>query len=335
MLRHDRRPLTDSLIGPVQPRFQRGRHCSLGIDADYHPPDTKSPVFDCSLVNWSNPRVTGASGERKITKTPTTRCREPSTSRAPTNTHTVFVKKSTNYKTPAKRLERCRINQQRYRERQRAIRLNVKQLLKDIDSLERKKRDLSLRRESRSSCRVVIDIFKLAEAYILLSGCVSDGIYLTNNVAERQLVESLRNSFSLDVVVGDVIGVDELMIQLLRYFLYFDDPRIHLEQAVETTLGIVTATAILELTVSVSTLCSVFPQLLNAPRSQHDTQPLLAKRLLGKRLQCDVSLSFIFDEKSGRVSRLEISVDWVGALLVVLGNLKNVTTVLDGAVISG
>ncbi|ETO60715.1 hypothetical protein F444_21140, partial [Phytophthora nicotianae P1976] len=232
----------------------------------------------------------------------------------------------------AARSERNRVDQQCYRDRQRAIQLGVKRLLKEIENLKRRLRDLCLGKESRRPCRVVTDTLKFAETYIRVT---SDGEYRVGIDIERQLLEALRNSFARDVVVGDVSGVDALMRQFWRYLQYFGEPRMHLEQVKETVQGVVNVTATLGLTVSVSTLCSVFPQLLNAPRSQHDTQPLLAKRLLGKRLQCDVSLSFIFDEKSGRVSRLEISVDWVGALLVVLGNLKNVATVLDGALVSG
>ncbi|KAG6966571.1 hypothetical protein JG688_00006713 [Phytophthora aleatoria] len=247
---------------------------------------------------------------------------ELGTSSVPANTHTVFTMKSNSYKTPAKRLERCRINQQRYRERKQAIRSTIIQIEREIDSLER---DIRLRRESRSPCRVVADTLKL-----LLVDLKSQ----TDHVAERQLVEALGNSFALDVAMGDVSGVDALINQLQRYEQYFDDPRIRLEQIEEPALGVVTAAGTLGITVSVYTLFSVFPQLLNASRNEHDTEPLLGKRLVGKRLHCDCSIRFIFDEKSGRVTRLEASVNWIGALHGALGNLEDVSNVLDGALIN-
>ncbi|KAK1930037.1 bZIP transcription factor 1 [Phytophthora citrophthora] len=238
-------------------------------------------------------------------------------------------------KASARRLERCRINQKRYRIRQRAIQECVNETIKEIRGLELRHRDLNIdEKDHRSPCRVVADTFALLEAFFRSPGFKPKSKGEAKDAETREILERLQNSFVSDVECGDIRGVEALMGQLKNYAQYFDAPTLRLEKAEEISPGVVAATASIEVLVSISTLCFIFPQLLQASRVGNDTQPLLGKRLLDKTLVCDCSVHITFDARSGRVARVEASIDWINALLRALGNLEDVAIALHGALVT-
>ncbi|KAJ8575499.1 hypothetical protein ON010_g3716 [Phytophthora cinnamomi] len=85
------------------------------------------------------------------------------------------------------------------------------------------------------------------------------------------------------------------------------------------------ASARLSATVSEFTLRFVFPH-LEKPTSSHDNDEYRAVRekLLGQRLDCNCELVFLMDEESGRVERLETSVNLVKSLFDVLKSVEGV-----------
>ncbi|KAG6966344.1 hypothetical protein JG687_00004894 [Phytophthora cactorum] len=255
---------------------------------------------------------------------------ELGTSSVPANTHTVFRKKSNSYKTPAKQLERCRINQQRYRERKQAIRSTIIQIEREIDSLER---DIRLRREIRSPCRVVADTLKVLERSFASPWCSVNVRDRTFDDNLKRTLAALETSFVLNVTMGDLCGVDELMGQLQKYSQYFSNPRVHLKRVEEITAGVVTASAKLSLIVSEFTLRSISPHLQKVSKRKYDPRLSAGNRLVGQALNCNCSMSLYFDDESGRVTRLEIGIDWVSALYQVLGKTKDVSKVLRDAFI--
>lgn len=134
--------------------------------------------------------------------------------------------------------------------------------------------------------------------------------------------------------MGDLRGVDDITDQLRRYSQYFSDPKIHLQRVEEMVPGIVTASARLHVTVSGFTMRCNFPYLQKVSRSKYDTRSSAGERLLGQTLHCNCSMTFYFDNESGRVARLEIDVDWVKALLLALGNIVDVSKALCDALIT-
>ncbi|ETM00075.1 hypothetical protein L917_03171, partial [Phytophthora nicotianae] len=59
----------------------------------------------------------------------------------------------------------------------------------------------------------------------------------------------------------------------------------------------------------------------------------LRDRLIGRRLDCSVSMNFMFDGETGRVATIETYIDLMAALFRVLGSLENVSQVLDHALV--
>ncbi|KAG1687458.1 hypothetical protein DVH05_005149 [Phytophthora capsici] len=298
-----------NLIGPVKPRFQPQ---SLKT--------TTTPAYQLTNAAYSSADK-GTNHKAPARKPRSINTRSP-------------IATSSKAKSSARRLERCRINQQRYRIRQRAIQEKINEMVKEVRGLELRYRDLSIHeKDHRSPCRVVTDMFALLEAYFRSPGFKPRSKAKAAHALTRQISEALQNSFVSDVECGSLRGVDALMKQLKLYAQYFDAPTVRLEEVAEVSPSVVAASASLEVLVSISTLCFIFPHLLQASRVGNDTQPLLGKRLLDKTLVCSCSVHFTFDARSGRVARVEASIDWVSALLCALGNLEDVANALDGALV--
>ncbi|EGZ29333.1 hypothetical protein PHYSODRAFT_294537 [Phytophthora sojae] len=127
--------------------------------------------------------------------------------------------------------------------------------------------------------------------------------------------------FLPDVAMGDASGLKSLK-QAWRWSRQCGDPERQLKRVESITLGVMTATAELSLTVTEGTLDSFFPKLQRK-------NPNMSKRLLGQRLQLTCSITFLLDEETGRVAQLEHDVDFVAPLLHVLGSLEDVSSALN------
>ncbi|OWZ00032.1 Bzip transcription factor [Phytophthora megakarya] len=144
----------------------------------------------------------------------------------------------------------------------------------------------------------------------------------------RQILALLERAFAHNTAMGELQGVDALMEQLRLYSQCFGRPMLQLQCVESVTPGVMTAVAKLSLTMSEVTLQHVFPHLAESTDDADDRSELY-QRLLGQRLDCSSSMTFLFDEGSGRVVRLETCVDVVTPLLRVLGNVKDVLDVLE------
>ncbi|OWZ17819.1 Bzip transcription factor [Phytophthora megakarya] len=219
-----------------------------------------------------------------------------------------------------RRREQCRANQARYRDKQRNAQFllenSVEQLQAELDNLKRRYRDLSSReRSNQSPWSIVAEVFRLLE-----SSFRSPYLVMRTHTETRQSLAVLERALAHNVAMGELQGVDALMEQLRLYSQYFGSPKLKLQRVESVAPGVMTATAKLSLTVTEFTLQHVFPHLAESTdRSQ------LCQRLVGQRLECNSSLTFLFDEDSGRVVRLETSFDLVQPLLGVLGNIKDVS----------
>ncbi|KAG6610411.1 Bzip transcription factor [Phytophthora cinnamomi] len=183
----------------------------------------------------------------------------------------------------ARRKERCRINQSRYRQRQREYLLSLEKgnagLRKEIDGLMQVQQGGPYRDNGNGNtwC-LVAKVFSFVQTSFQNPGILSESVGLS--LIKSLLVEL---KFAPDIVMGSVSGVGGLMRQ---------------------------------------------------DRGNTDAQVSLGKRLLGQRITSQCSMSFVFDEVSSRVSYLEVNVDWITALLRLLGSMEDVANVLDGASIT-
>uniref|UniRef100_H3GCW1 BZIP domain-containing protein n=1 Tax=Phytophthora ramorum TaxID=164328 RepID=H3GCW1_PHYRM len=116
----------------------------------------------------------------------------------------------------------------------------------------------------------------------------------------------------------------------------FGDPVLKLQRIESVAPSVMTARAKLSMTITEFTLRHAFPHLEKpiCGRNGEDGRGLLYERMLGKRLDFNFSLNFLFDEDSDRVVRLETSIDLTTPLLRLLGNLRDVANVLVHAQIS-
>ncbi|KAE9226724.1 hypothetical protein PF005_g5002, partial [Phytophthora fragariae] len=82
----------------------------------------------------------------------------------------------------------------------------------------------------------------------------------------------------------------------------------------------------------------VFPHLENANTSDADAAAddyrALREKLLGQRLSCSCEMTLLLDAESGRVVRLETSINLVESLVRVLGSAGDVVSVLQQALMT-
>lgn len=109
-----------------------------------------------------------------------------------------------------------------------------------------------------------------------------------------------------------------------------------LKRLEQQPLGNVVATATLSLTITEATLRYVFPHLLALEGSQSHSEDLgraspLYARLLRERLECPCTVRFMWDDSTGRVTRLDTAIDFLSPLLRALGSLEDVSYVLGEA----
>ncbi|OWZ02189.1 Bzip transcription factor [Phytophthora megakarya] len=151
---------------------------------------------------------------------------------------------------------------------------------------------------------------------------------MSNSLDYRHLGD-LEPSFSHDIFMGNVCGLDAVMQQLQCYSQYFGFPQIQLRRVEERAPGVLSATARLSLTITELTLRRLFPLISREPRSKYDTN--WGDRLVGQRLECSCSLNFLFDDTSGRVVRLETQIGFIPAMFRVLRTADAVSEVMEGA----
>ncbi|KAJ8531783.1 hypothetical protein ON010_g14180 [Phytophthora cinnamomi] len=262
-----------------------------------------------------------------------------------TNPQEMKLKRKRVRRNPERRREQCRSSQARYRARQRDFEYNLEE---NVQRLREEVQSLS------AHCYTVCygihtkrNVWSFAAEYFRLFryGClvpISEveprASTITSQLPTLQQQENfLRRSMSPLVVIGEIIGVDALSEQWQRYSTYFGNLHLNLMWMKEQPFGALNTSASLSITITETTLRCVFPHLLGMTRADganadSGNLPLCA-RLLGQRLECRCSTRFLWDS-TGLVSRLDSAMDLVTPLLRVLGNLQDVSLVLDNALIT-
>ncbi|KAF4034204.1 hypothetical protein GN244_ATG13846 [Phytophthora infestans] len=234
------------------------------------------------------------------------------------------------------RREQCRNNQARYRDRQRVIQQRmqheVQQLHEELQGLKLKRQRLHFEEKTnRSSWSIVSDVFRLLETGLRSPWLMADTDEMMKHSEMRQILTDLQRSFEHDVGMGALHGVEALLEQPRRYSLYFSDPHMHLQRVEEQVPGVVTATARLKLTVLDFTIRCVFPHLEKPNSIDEDVKDIyrsLRKKLLGMRLDCRAEMTFLMNEESGRVSRLEVGIDVAESLLQLLRDITDASNAI-------
>ncbi|KAF4128543.1 hypothetical protein GN958_ATG22262 [Phytophthora infestans] len=338
-----RRPLSDGLVGPVVPRGVHQHHTKREVSPPHGSMNSiqaiskNTPVQRRSMCLTFD-KDTGAIQELPAQNATTTKRKRPDTRQSKAKGRPSDNPRSGYYRS-SRRLEQCRLSQKRYREKKRAFNMNIvqniEQLREEIEACKRRRLEISFgKKNNRSPWCIVADVFHLLESRFASPWCSVKDADTTLDGDLKHTLTALEKSFALNVALGDLHGVKELVSQLYKYSQYFSNPRVHLKRVEEMAEGIVTASAKLSLAVSEITVRSIFPHLIKVSRSKYDPRLSADGRLVGQTLECECALTLCFDDESGRVARMEITIDWISALSQVLGKLGDVSTVLQDALIT-
>ncbi|KAG7391588.1 hypothetical protein PHYPSEUDO_004090 [Phytophthora pseudosyringae] len=240
------------------------------------------------------------------------------------------------------RRQKCRANQARYRDRQRAAQLQlekkVEELNQEVGSLKRAYRERSSQERSNlSPWSTVAKVFRLLESSFRSPWRMVSAQEMKNHSDTRQILADLESSFAHDAAMGDLVGFYALMEQLRHYTQFFGEAHLKLHRVEAAAPGVMAAKATLSVTVTEFTLRHVFPNLVQRCSAAEDSgeQPRsLYDRILGQRLLLCCTVNFLFDEESCRVVRLDCKIDLATAFLRALGDLKDVADVLKHALIT-
>ncbi|GMF48795.1 unnamed protein product [Phytophthora fragariaefolia] len=243
-------------------------------------------------------------------------------------------KRRVSVKTEACR-EQCRTNQARYRQKQREyvakLEATVTQLRDEIPILEVQRR--RLRYDSKQRVwDVVVEYFQLFRHGVrdsLDQGSAISSDVLRTSEAQQQLM-FLRSTMAPDVEFCTVSGVEVLMEHWRRMSEYHDDLKFELAHMEKVSESVVIAKSMLSVTITKTTLECVFPHLMG---SENVEDLSLAVKLLGHTLEYPCSVLFVWDEATSLVVRLETDIDMATPLLQLLGNLSDVSRVVEGATI--
>ncbi|KAE8999953.1 hypothetical protein PR003_g15378 [Phytophthora rubi] len=346
-----RAKLSDGVIGHVLPRGRAPNH-HFGSD--------ESPTNPLKAHRGLSPQSDTLVTEGVESWIPP---HEPSTAASPVSvaTNAALSELGTEYRTSCRglhriedkatriemkkaiRREQCRTNQARYRNRQRIrqgqLQHEVQQLQEELQGLRLKRQRLRLTEKTNSSpWAVVSEIFRLLETSFRSPWHMTSGEEMMKHAETRQSLRVLQQSFRHDVTMGSVSGTNALLEQLRRYALYFSDPQIQLKRVESVAPGVLTASALLSVTVSEFTLRCVFPHLEKANSSDADAAVdeyrALREKLLGQRLSCSCEMTLLLDGESDRVVRLETSINLVESLFRVLGSAGDVVDVLQQALMT-
>ncbi|CEG38408.1 uncharacterized protein PHALS_08486 [Plasmopara halstedii] len=182
--------------------------------------------------------------------------------------------------------EQCRTNQARYRQKQReyvsTLKAKVAQLRSEIPLLEVQRRRLRYDSQQRV-WDVVVEYFQLFRYGIgdtYMQGSVDSNDVLRASESQHQVM-FLRSTMAPDVEFGNLCGVEVLMEHWRRLSEYHEDLHLHLTGMDKVSESIVTASAILSVTISKTTLEYVFPRLMS---SENVDDLSLAVKLLGHKL---------------------------------------------------
>ncbi|KAG3195797.1 hypothetical protein PC128_g8179 [Phytophthora cactorum] len=236
-----------------------------------------------------------------------------------------------------RRAEQCRVNQARYRQKQldhaKWVERTVQKLRADIPVLELQRTTLRHRRQ-QDVWNVVVEYFRIFRFGVMVAlprinkqgeahTTSNPGSSLVN--AEQQLA-FLRSSMTEDVNLGERTGVEALMDQWRLYSSSFQNLCLQLCRIERSTTDrFVSVDATLNVTVSEATLENVFPLVKDQ---------FLRSKLLGQHLQVPYSVCFEWDAAACRLSRVETTTNFMTPLMRVLGNLPDVASVLEHALIT-
>jgi hypothetical protein len=218
--------------------------------------------------------------------------------------------------------ERRRMNQVRYRQKQRNL---EKQLERDIHDLELRRHSASIGAPTQQT------LWTFATEYFRLFQC---GLGSPFPALQAVALNFLRASMAPDVMNGNVCGPEALMTQWKVFSQCFTDIHVDLERLEKGATGdSLVATTSTSVTITEATLQAAFPHLRSDGADGEKWTPL-ARKLVNQRLVLRGWVRFDWDSVRGRVSRMQSHSDLLTPILQLVGTLENVSRVFVGAFVT-
>ncbi|KAK1942615.1 bZIP transcription factor 1 [Phytophthora citrophthora] len=228
--------------------------------------------------------------------------------------------------------ERCRINQARYRSKQReylaCISAEVEQLRNEIQTLEKHRQATSFGVPTKNS------VWDIATEYFRLfrHGYITPVAFARSRQSHLQL-EFLQETMSIDVVNGGVWGVNAHLESWRLFSLYHDNVHLELESLEKGPENSIIATTKTGVTITENTLRNLYRHLLVNESDDTKWSPL-AHRMLDQRIEMDGSIHFVCDPTTGRVTSLQTTTNLLAPILRLVGSIEDLARVFDGAFIT-
>ncbi|ETK95267.1 hypothetical protein F441_01827 [Phytophthora nicotianae CJ01A1] len=254
-------------------------------------------------------------------------------------------------KVSASRRERCRINQARYRKRQRQHAENldesIRTLQEEIRELGTQRQNILRRAPTNESVWIIAtEYFRLfrygyiAPIMALESSTSLPTVCSLTVGSQREShaqLEFLKATMAPDVTDGNVHGVEAMLENWKMLSLNGGDVHFQPKRLEQLGAGSLLATTKMSVTITESSLRQLFPHLVvdqDAKEDQAKKLSALAAKLLNQRLCVCGSVRFDWDTSIGRVLRLESKADLLSSMLTLLGSLEDVALVFDKALVT-
>ncbi|GMF18663.1 unnamed protein product [Phytophthora fragariaefolia] len=277
--------LSDGLVGLVRPRARAGRRrsdagipfgfqdvvtsCSNTMGTAASPGDEFGGAGDTLLSHTENncPQRFRREDPRRAVISSMTLDEATSSSTLKSNELLKRKRDDTKCAKKSRRLEQCRVNQSRYRNKQRnkMVRLDndVEQLRREIKNLKHGYRDLSSReRSSNNPWGIVAEVFHLLESSFRSPWCYASTRETMIHPQIRLTMAVLERAFAHDAAMGDLCGVEALMEQLRLYSQCFGGSRLRLKRIETVSAGVLAARAELSVTLTESALKHMLPRVV-------------------------------------------------------------------------
>ncbi|OWY98150.1 hypothetical protein PHMEG_00031154 [Phytophthora megakarya] len=233
------------------------------------------------------------------------------------------------------RRERCRVSQARYRRKQKNyvtdIQAAVTQLGNEIMKLQIDQQMILFGASTKESVwGIAAEYFRVfRHGFISHTAlpCSREGMISPQSHVQLKFLQA---TMSNDVTRGVLRGVHALLENWRLFTMYHSDVQLNLERLDGGPRGSVVATGTTVITITENTLRNLYPHLLIGDAIWTP----LARRLLNQRIEMATSICFGWDESSRCVTRLDTKIDMLTPMLRILGSLKILAHVFNGARIS-
>ncbi|OWZ14853.1 hypothetical protein PHMEG_00011600 [Phytophthora megakarya] len=222
--------------------------------------------------------------------------------------------------------ERCRVNQELYRERQRFM---VQTLEAKIQNLQQEIRILNRQSHENSPTPTANSLWVVATQYFHHY----QNFILAPTVFRGAAQEFLRETMGPDVIEGGLTGVETLLEGWELRSLYFDHIQLTLAGMKSYDSTTLMASTIVSFTLSENSIFNVFPYLScheSGSFEEKDRARIVAK-LLGQRIIMRGTVHFSWDCSTAQVVRLVSQANMLSPLLNLLGSVQDVSRVFENA----